>query len=620
MFLRLVAVYYVIVTVNHMTSETGSVLYKMVALSIVSSGLAFWCSHRLGQSVSIRQIELAGLLGNSILLVNLLYFYTTQYDSDRLVYFVLMVFIFAMTGATRRLIIASVLTALASLDGTIWIYEPSLMQHYVYIGIASSLAGLGSILFLRQVITDTLNAKLVAAQARSDALKAAAQATELSTTDALTRLPNRRAFFQELSARTEREEGKETMLAVLLVDLDGFKPINDSYGHGVGDRLLVAVGARLHAILRSKAYVARIGGDEFAVIMSVTSSAEAQEAGERLCEKMRAPFNLDYTFVHVGATVGVATQTDKTAATVTLVENADFALVSAKRTLKGSCATFTETDAKVMKRSVVIEQALRSCKFEDEMEVVYQPQFDTSRNCVSGFEALARWHSSDLGEVEPEVFIGVAENTGLIKDITQVLLRKAMTDVAGWPDDVTLSLNLSVHDVLDATAIDEIIDIVAAAKVDARRVCFEITETVMMGDINKANDALQKLVDTGFQVALDDFGTGYSSFTYLHKLPIHKIKIDRSFVRGLSDHTQSAQIISTLLHLSRSLQKDCIVEGVENEVEFAAMQSLGARFIQGYYFGKPLPASDAKRLADQPDLHSDKTFAVQTGPSSEKLA
>jgi len=598
-FLQFVAIYYVIVTFNHFTSEIGLQLYIMVALSVGSALTAFWYSRKLDENSSLRRIEFAGLLGNLILLVNLIYFYTTQYDSDRLVYFVLMVFIFAMTGSTSRLIIVSVIAALASLYTTIWIYEPSLMQHYLYIGVASTLAGLGSIMFLRRVIADALRAKVDAAQARAEAVDAAAQATALSTTDALTSLPNRRAFFQYLNARTQSGSGGDPTLAVLLIDLDGFKPINDSYGHGVGDRLLIAVGERLQAHIPDRAYISRIGGDEFAVVMSVTSPEDARKAGDHLCLQMRSPFYLGGTTVHVGATIGVATRSEKAKTASSLVENADFALFNTKRTLKGTCALFTARDARVMKRAFVVEQALRSGNLEEELEVLYQPQFDTSHNRVSSFEALARWNSKTLGEVAPDIFIQVAETSGLIKDITRVLLTKAMTQVAAWPVEMDLSFNLSVHDVLDTEAIDRIIGIVTNADVDPSRICFEITETVMMGDFEKASAALQKLVDAGYKVALDDFGTGYSSFTYLHKLPIHKIKIDRSFVRGLGGKNKSAQIISTILHLSRSLDKECIVEGVETEIEFTAMQSLGARFIQGYFFGKPLPAADARTLIEE---------------------
>lgn len=598
MFLRLIGVYYVIVTFNHFTSETGRQLYIMVALSIVSVFATIWCSFLINKAPSRLKTELAGLLGNSVLLLNLLYFYTTQYDSDRLVYFILMVFVFAMTGATNRLIIGSILAALASLYAIIWIYEPALMQHYLYIGVASTMAGLGSMLFLRKVIENALNAKLEAAQSNALAQEAADKATKLSATDALTGLPNRRAFFQKLVTEAESGQDSQHKLSVLLIDLDGFKPINDSYGHGVGDRLLIEVGRRLQATLWGKAYLARIGGDEFAILMSAASPDQARKIGELLCEKMRLPFDLNDSIVHVGATIGIATQDDILLAPTALVEQADFALFNAKRNFKGSCAIFTEKDASMMKRSFAIEQGLRSCDLNDALEVVYQPQYDMSLNRVSGFEALARWRSKDLGDVEPAIFISVAENAGLIKEMTQVLLRKAIQNIAQWPEDLTLSFNLSAHDVLDTASIDKIISIVKDAGIAPGRICFEVTETAMMGDVEKASDALQKLVDAGHEVALDDFGTGYSSFTHLHKLPIHKIKIDRSFVRGAPDQAHAARIISTLLHLSRSLKKECIVEGVETEIEYTAMQSLGARFIQGYYCGKPLPASEAKALVN----------------------
>ena len=249
-----------------------------------------------------------------------------------------------------------------------------------------------------------------------------------------------------------------------------------------------------------------------------------------------------------------------------------------------------------MTRLFFVDQALRQADLEKELTVVYQPQFDLSSNTVNGFEALARWNSSELGKVDPETFITVAETTGMITKVTLTLLRKAMRSFRTWPDYTSLSFNLSVHDVLDMSAIDEILSIVRRAGVDPSRICFEITETVMMGDVEKAGVALQKIVDAGHDVALDDFGTGYSNFTYLNKLPITKIKIDRSFIRDISKGENSVQTIASLLQMSRSLNKDCVVEGVETEAEFATMQGLGAKTIQGFYFGRPMVTNDVEIL------------------------
>ena len=229
--------------------------------------------------------------------------------------------------------------------------------------------------------------------------------------------------------------------------------------------------------------------------------------------------------------------------------------------------------------------------------VAYQPQFDLAAKRVSAFEALARWNSKELGVVNPNEFIRVAEASGLITQVTQILLRKAMVTLQEWPSDIALSFNLSAHDILDSAAVDEILNIVAQTPdIDPSRICFEITETAMMSNIEKAGLALQKLVDAGHAVAVDDFGTGYSNFIYLHKLPISKIKIDRSFVREFSKNKQSIKVLATLLQLTRSLNKECIIEGVETEIELAALQSMGVRTVQGYHCGRPMNAGAAAAL------------------------
>ena len=612
-FLLLLAFYYAVVTVNHFTSETGLQLAIMVVLSVASSVIALLCRRWMTGGSSLRHLEWAGLIGNGLLLINLNYFYTTQFDPNRLVYFVLMVVVFAMTGATRRVALASSAAAFASLFAIIAAYDPSMLQVYIYISLASGFAAVGGSLLMRRVITDALAAKLEAAQRRREAVDAAAYATQLSITDNLTGLPNRRDFFEKLDQYAERCDAEGLCLAVLLVDLDAFKPVNDTYGHSVGDRLLVAAAERLRTGLPEQTYLARIGGDEFAVIAMVASPDKAETIGQSLCRRMTAAFNLGRVMVHIGATVGLATRDDRSTPPTALVENADYALYSAKRESKGTCAVFTHDDARVVRKLFAIDQALRSGNLEHELEVVYQPQYDITAAQVIGFEALARWHSKDLGMVEPTDFIAVAESSGLITDATLILLRKALGAASTWPTHLTLSFNLSVHDVLDVTAIENIVGVTQRSGIDPSRICFEITETVMMGDTEKAGVALQKLVDAGHKIALDDFGTGYSNFGYLHQLPIDKIKIDRSFLRDSSGLGQSARIVATLLHLTRSLNKDCIIEGVETETEFAAVQSLGANMVQGYYFGKPMQADEALKLVDQSESNGDETDLVSVG-------
>ncbi len=269
--------------------------------------------------------------------------------------------------------------------------------------------------------------------------------------------------------------------------------------------------------------------------------------------------------------------------------------------MKGRCTIFSRSDAKLMKRHVEVEQALRRCDMDEELSVVYQPQVDIKTNDITGFEALARWNSHELGPVGPATFISVAESSGLIPKVTKVLLRKTLEEAQNWPAHWTLSFNLSVHDLLDSTTIRDILATTRRSAVAPSRICFEVTETVVMSDIEAAAASLQALCDAGHKIALDDFGTGHSSFSYLHQLPIDKIKVDRSFLKGLGTQTSSTRVLAALLQLIRTLHKDCIVEGVESEVELAAVRGLGARIVQGYYFGQPKSAAEIRELRQEDD-------------------
>lgn len=599
--LAMIAAYYGVVTINHFTSgETGTALVSMVGLSATSVFFAALLNFSLKDNPSISALERAGLIGNVLITANLLLFYAFHYDPNRLVYFVMMVFVFAMTGATRRVSTVSSAAALAALYTVIAIYDPTLIQQYIYIGVASSFVALGCTILFHRIIQEALDAKLLAVEQEAEAIGAA-------THDALTGLPNRRHFYEHLDRLkdTGSENGKG--LAVLMVDLDGFKPLNDTYGHATGDRLLVTAGQRLSMAVPEDVFVARIGGDEFSILVPAETPEEAAELGDRLCAELRKPFELGSITVHAGATVGVAFGDPQSTDVNDLVQQADFALLSAKRKTKGRSVVFTAEDGALMRRRVVVEQALRRCDLKKELTVFYQPQVDIRANRITGCEVLARWSSQELGFVDPGTFISVAETSGMIHEITQVLLAKALADARTWPVDLDLAFNLSVHDILDEASIDKILSMSKRSGIAPERICFEITETVMMTDLGAALSSLNKLVAAGHRIALDDFGTGYSSLSLLHKLPIDKIKIDKSFLRDLPDMSSSAKVVSMLMQMTRSLGKECVIEGVETELELAAMQSLGARQIQGYYFAKPMPAGDFEIFHGQYVLPSQKS-------------
>ncbi len=415
----------------------------------------------------------------------------------------------------------------------------------------------------------------------------------LANLDALTGLPNRRRFLAKLDQILQSARQDRTRFALALIDLDRFKTVNDIYGHAAGDRLLAEVGDRLARLASPVVRVARLGGDEFAAILTDDpGDAAIQAFGTELCATLQGPYRLGDSSADTCGSAGLVVYPSGGETAEQLFERADYALYYAKQTRTGQAVLFSDKHETMIRDAVRLEMALRHADLEQEMWLAFQPMVDAASNRTIGFEALARWHSPGLGPMPPDLFIPLAERSGLIGRLTETLLVKALAAAATWPADLRISFNLSAQDVVAPHIVDTVRRIVAQSGVSASRIDLEITETAVMRDFNAASDALAAFRAMGLRLSLDDFGTGYSSLSHVHRLKPEKIKIDRSFVIGIKDDRASRDIVRTIVDLCHTLDMGCVVEGVETEAQMRILKSLGCRVMQGYFFSRPMPGAD----------------------------
>ncbi|ESQ85491.1 hypothetical protein ABAC460_23675 [Asticcacaulis sp. AC460] len=532
---------------------------------------------------SIRRLEIAGHFANLLLFANTAIDVAILYDPLKLIYFALLLPIFAVSGAHMKVILPGTVASVLAFCLITWDRERAEFEQYLWIAITALAIGLCMSSILRVTILRAVRDRITAHHHRDEARLQADR-------DALTGLANRRSFFRELEICLQAaDEGTPFDLA--LIDLDGFKPVNDLYGHSVGDSLLIEVAQRLCQVCEGIGFPARMGGDEFAVLLPGDRSlAELEEMGGRLCDGLRQTYHLAGVTASVSGSVGFVRCRETGASPSQLLERADYALYYAKQNLRGAPVIFTDRHEAEMRDFSLVDQTLRNSDLEAELSIVFQPQVDIEAGRTVSFEALARWNSRRLGPVRPDVFIKAAERSGLITRITQILLGKALAHMQSWPAGMCASFNLSARDIRSAYVIDAICDTVRQSGIDPHRIEFEITETAMLTDFDQACEALAQLKAMGVRIAIDDFGSGYSSLGYLHRLPVDKIKIDRSFVVQMVKHGTTLKIIKTIIDLCRNLHLDCVVEGVETESELESLRQVRARYIQGYIFSKPMPA------------------------------
>lgn len=441
--------------------------------------------------------------------------------------------------------------------------------------------------------------QMVIAQQRTEALSN--ENLQLANVDSLTSLPNRRAFFAHLETELEKARAKGTRLALGVIDLDGFKPVNDLYGHSVGDRLLIEVSKRLVGSLKlSQAY--RLGGDEFAIIApTIPDDAQLVKNANAIAAQLLAPFPMPEGSIQISASMGIAVFPNLATTLEQLFDRADYALYHAKKTHRGGAVLFDAEHEKRMNVEARMQHLLKQDTLTQELSVVFQPIVDIETGRVSGFEALGRWHSPVLGNVPPNQFFLVAERAGIVGSLTRPLLKKALASAACWEPNLRLSFNLSAHDLNSHEGVLSLIGIIEKSGFDPQRLDLEITETAFAHDFEQVKQSVEMLRLLGCGISLDDFGTGYSSLTRLHALPLTKIKIDRSFVIDLHKRPASYKIVKSLLALSRDMELECVVEGVETMDELAALRGLDAKLVQGYIYARPLTAEKVADMLSSQD-------------------
>ena len=463
-------------------------------------------------------------------------------------------------------------------------------QNRVFLAIAVNTAFVTAVMV--RVLNNNFRAfvQLVASQAEASRLSE--DNARLAQTDSLTGLPNRRYFFQTLDALIEDAATTDARFALAIFDLDRFKPVNDTYGHNVGDRVLAETGRRLAAFASPDVIITRLGGDEFGVLVrNPGPPADIIAVCDGICAALQKPIHLGDIRGVTGCSGGRAKYPRAGREADALIDRADYALYHAKEHRRGVTTLFSQEHEDAIRAERAVEAALRTADLPAEMELHYQPILDTHSGAIALVEGLARWTSPTLGRVSPDRFVAAAERCGMIHAVSLLLLRKALADCARLPPAVGLSFNLSAHDLASPETVVAILAAVRMSGLDPRRLTLELTETALMRDFDQAKDAITALRALGIAVALDDFGTGYSSLGYVHRLPLDKIKIDRSFMADI-DTELGRSLVSTILDLCKNLGLDGIAEGVETAEQLEAARRHGCRYVQGYLVGKPMPMTD----------------------------
>jgi predicted signal transduction protein with EAL and GGDEF domain len=384
--------------------------------------------------------------------------------------------------------------------------------------------------------------------------------------------------------------------------------------------VLAEVGRRLQQFEDSSVFLARLGGDEFGVLLrGDLSNDDITHRGTEICRVLRLPYHLPDMTARLSASIGFAVSRGSVERIDVLFERADYALYIAKQNSRGKPVIFSTAHEIERLRSGLIEQALAQADLERELSLDFQPIIELPGKHIAGFEALARWTNCTLGMIPPAEFIRRAERSNRILLISEILLERALECAKGWPDHVRVSFNLSTRDIASPEATRRIVEIISASCVPAHRIELEITETALVSDFDVASDSLRLLKQLGVHISLDDFGTGFSSLSYVHRLPLDKIKIDRSFVADIATNTTSQKVVKSVVDLCRNLNLDCVVEGVETEDQVRILSDLGCRKMQGYLFGKPMSVDEVLSFLTEESETSTLLPALRVNAVSEAI-
>jgi diguanylate cyclase len=429
-----------------------------------------------------------------------------------------------------------------------------------------------------------------------------------ATHDPLTGLPNRRMLTTAIDEMRAGGFGPDTSVWMFFLDLDGFKFVNDSWGHSAGDQLIIEVGRRMRAALPSAAVVARVGGDEF-VVVAVGNHVEAMQVANDIMSCLHAPFHVGSAEVVIGGSMGIASSPAKTAATVTaeaLMRDADTALYRTKSERRGRWTVFDESMHEAVLKRIELEGALRAALADEKLHIAYQPIIDLPTGRLAGAEALVRWNHPERGPIPPDVFIPIAEDSSLIATLGSWVLRRSIQQLATWRTygtvsaDFSMSINISPRQLTDPNLPDLVADALIRWRVPANRVILEITESVMIEGSVTTDQVLRELRDLGVWLSVDDFGTGFSALGYLRRYPVTGVKIDRSFVAGLGTSAEDGEIVRAVTAMGHALGLSVVAEGVETALHRDVLATLGVTLGQGWLWGRPV----------EPD-----EFAVRWGPA-----
>jgi len=423
-------------------------------------------------------------------------------------------------------------------------------------------------------------------------VEAQERASHLAHHDALTGLPNRVLFRERLNVALTSNAEQTARVSVICLDLDHFKEVNDTLGHGAGDLLLQQLSGRLRACVHQNDTVARLGGDEFAIIqMGHNQPLEAEELSRKLIDVVRAPFIIEGQDLHVGVSIGIAIANVDDADPERLLKSADIALYRAKQGGRATYRIFeAQMDAELQERKA-LEYDLRQAVMKDELEIHYQPLIDLAQHGVAAVEALVRWRHPARGLVSPAEFIPLAEETGLIVSMGEWILETACRQVMEW-DGLRVAVNLSPVQFRNKELVETVRQVLVRTGLDPARLELEITESVLINDTSAALEILNGLKSLGVKIAMDDFGTGYSSLGYLNSFPFDKIKIDKSFIGDMNSKDKSGAIVKSVISLGQSLNMTTTAEGVETPEQAAFLAQEGCDQLQGYYFSRPVTAPE----------------------------
>jgi diguanylate cyclase (GGDEF)-like protein len=457
-------------------------------------------------------------------------------------------------------------------------------------------------------LAEDFNQMLAELERRDQIARAAeAQLAEQANTDALTGLPNRRSFSTRLEQTLAQATKDETTAGLLYIDLDGFKLVNDSLGHNIGDLLLCQVVERLLSRTPPENMLARVGGDEFCVILAqLQEERDAHEVAQALLQSLELPFLIDGHEISIAASIGISLSSNENRDGGELLRQADAAMYAAKQGGRNRAVLFAPALGAMARERLMLENQLRSAIARREIFLHYQPEFDLHNNRLVRFEALARWTHPHLGQVPPDKFIPIAEESGFIHLLGFHIFEMACQAAADWqrilPYPVQVAVNVSAVQFNSEAIVEEILMVLNRTGLDPSLLQIELTETVMLGSLQQSAEKMKRLRDLGVSLAIDDFGTGYSALSYLPDLPVDVIKIDRSFVRNLHPGSDAVAIMCSIVELAHSMKLSAVVEGVEDEAQLALARELGADTAQGYLLGRPGPDPETllRSIAESP--------------------